>query len=532
MKARSFSINPGPVWVYVISFGALFARFGYNFAAGDQDELIPLLQSMLDPTLFRMDWFVQMQSAEVGVRTYVVWLLFPFSRILSVPIVVFGMYLVSWILVGSGAYRLALKINGSRAAAAAAVFLGLGVLHKWTLGSNDLTYSMFVGEMLAWGLALHALYYWLDRRDFSAALLLGFAAWFQMLVGLLLAGMLLTERLWDRAATRSFAWHRNHDFMATGLFLIAAMPAIIPVAIQQLDALSVDPDLVFYILAPFRNPFHHMISSFDDKAIIRFLSLLAAATVAALYLGRRGELNEKTRLVRFVVAAIVTCIVTAIFTEVWPVLIIAKFQAYKLTVVLKFLFLVVVAAAVVTLLPDRLSRGLDGLLKPGAATTIASLVAVIVVVALAAAKPSFLEARLLHDLHMRSDLGRMETWIRDNTDKDAVFAIPPDNSTFRSNALRAIVINYPAFPFDDVDMVVWYDRLTDIAPVDPPASGLGIKPVLNEAYHDQPADAWVELADKYDIAFLLVDESRLLNLYPFEAVHREGSWTLYHLSEQ
>ncbi|HEY5565121.1 MAG TPA: DUF6798 domain-containing protein, partial [Rhodothermia bacterium] len=351
-----------------------------------------------------------------------------------------------------------------------------------------------------------------------------------LLVGLLLAGVLLIERVWDRASAGSAAWHRKNDFLALGVFLLAAMPAILPVAIQQLDALAVDKDLVFYILAPFRNPFHHMLSAFGQKAIVRFGVMLAAGVAAALYLHRRGRLNDGTRLFRFTTIAIVLCAITAIFTEVWPLLIVAKFQAYKLTVVVKLLLLIVIAGVLVAAIPKRIAALANGLLKRGPAAVIASSVSLIIVLLLAVTKPSFLLPRLTHDLHAASDLGKMEGWIRDNTDRNAVFAIPPDNSTFRSNARRAIVVNYPAFPFDDVDMLTWYDRLLDVAPIEPPSSGLGLKPVLNDAFHAQSVAEWRVLKETYDIDFLLVDESKMTHLHPLERVHAEGSWTLHKLA--
>jgi hypothetical protein len=94
------------------------------------------------------------------------------------------------------------------------------------------------------------------------------------------------------------------------------------------------------------------------------------------------------------------------------------------------------------------------------------------------------------------------------------------------------VVNYPAFPFDDVDMVVWYERLLDVAPIEPPSSGLGLKPILNDAFHAQSMSAWRDLKETYDIDFLLVDESKITHLHPLERVHSEGSWTLYQLAGQ
>lgn len=531
MSSRLQNLDPGPVWVYLLSFGALFARFGYNFGAGDQDELVPYLSSLLDHSLFASDWFVQAQAAEIGVRTYVVWLLAPFCHLASIPAVFFSVYLICWILIGSGAYRVARRLLSDRVAAALAVFLTLGVLHKWTLGSNDLVYSMFVGEMIAWALALHALHQWLQRRDRNAAVLLGIATWFQLLAGLLLAGVLVLERIWDRVERRKTDWEGNGGLIALALFVVTALPAIIPIALQQLHARTLDAEQVFYILARFRNPFHHMFLSFGAKSIIRFAIMLVLGSGAFHFLRKRAAVSEGARLIRVASVILVACIVTAVFTEVWPVLLVAKFQAFKLTVVLKFLLIVVISGALIIVLPDTVTRPFEPFLRPGRTRDVASILASVLVIVLAMTKPAFLSPHIAADVHARSDLGRMESWIATHSENDAVFAVPPSNSTFRSNARRAIVIDYAAFPFDDADMITWFSRLLDVAPIKPPSSGLGVKPVLDEAYHGHTTADWMSLRSKYGIDFLLVDQSELTSRPGFDPVHEEGRWKLYRLPD-
>lgn len=530
MASRYRKFDPGPIWVYMLGFAALFARFGYNYAAGDQDELIPFLSSMLNPSLFANDWFVQIQTAEIGVRTYVVWLLMPFSRLAPMPIIFFTAYLTCWVLIGSGAYRVARRLVNNPTAAATAVFVSLGVLHKWTLGSNDLVYSMFVGEMIAWGLALHGLHNWLQGRNRSAAVLLGVATWFQLLVGLLVAGILVAEGIWDRIANKASGSSRTKHFAALGLFVLSALPSIIPIAIQQLQARSSDPSLVFYVLATFRNPFHHLFLSFGAKSIIRFGVMLVLGLASLVVLSRRGIISDGVRTMRIMSLMIFACIITGIFTEVWPVLFIAKLQAFKLTVLLKFILVSLMAGAGVSLLPDaaRLHR-FEKFFERSRTRTVLSSIAFVTVVLLAVWKPVVLRSRITHDVHVASDLGRMEAWIEKNTDRNAIFAVPPSNSTFRSNALRAIVIDYAAFPFDDPYMIVWYDRLQDIAPIGSPTSGLGIKPILDEAYYRHTVSEWMALGARYGIDFALVDRKSADQLLEFVPVHSEGEWTLYRL---
>ena len=85
-------------------------RFGYSVSAGDQDEMVPFLLRLLDPSLFQNDWFVQQQVMEIGVRTYVVWLMYPLAALASVETAALALYLVGWLLVATGAYRAAMAL--------------------------------------------------------------------------------------------------------------------------------------------------------------------------------------------------------------------------------------------------------------------------------------------------------------------------------------------------------------------------------------------------------------------------------------
>lgn len=531
MPSRQRILDPGPVWVYLVSFGALFLRFGYDFGAGDQDELVPFLSSILDRSLFLQDWFVQTQAAEIGVRTYVVGLLVPFCRLLPMQSVFFGVYLLCWILIGSGAFRVARRLIGNDVAAALAVFFTLGVFHKWTLGSNDLVYSMFVGEMISWGLALHALDQWLERHDRSAAVLLGVATWFQLLVGLLVAGVLVVERVWHVLVDRTANREQKVGLPALGLFILFALPSIVPIALQQVGARSLDSSTIFYILARFRNPFHHLFFSFGAKSITRFVVMLAFGAGALVFLRLRGAVSSATRVTRIGSIILAACFITLAFTEIWPVLLVAKFQAFKLTVVLKYLLLVLLSGALIQILPADASRFFERFVRQGRTRDIISLGTVLILISLALIEPAPVASRLGPHVHAESDLGRMESWILRHTDRDAVFAVPPSNSTFRSSAHRAVVINYQAFPFDDADMVTWYIRLMAVAPIDPPRRGLGIKPALDAAYYGHTVSEWKALRLQYGIDFLLVEESRLENPLAFEPVHVEGTWTLLRLTD-
>jgi hypothetical protein len=50
-------------------------------------------------------------------------------------------------------------------------------------------------------------------------------------------------------------------------FAVASLPVILPIMVQQFVSIAVRADpSVFYILAPFRNPVHHMFSASGSAA--------------------------------------------------------------------------------------------------------------------------------------------------------------------------------------------------------------------------------------------------------------------------
>ena len=513
----------GPIWVYLVALALFFVRFGYGYAIGDHDEILPYLQHVLEASLFTNDWFVQTQAGGFGVRTYFVTALAPFCRVFPVEWVVLTVYLLLWLAIANAAYRLALTFVGSKTAAAVAVVTSLGLLHKWTLGSNDLIYSMLVPEMAAWALAIPAVRFWsVGRRPWSAVLL-GVAAWFQILVGILVFAVLCIEHLWATAKIEDRTTGRNAILKAIVWFGLASMPVVIPIALQQFGfpAGTADPS-VFYILAPFRNPGHYMLLSFPTKSMVRFGFMIVAGAGALWWLDAKNGIDHAGVLWRIGIIIVAASGLMFAFTEWVPVLVIAKFQLYKLTVLLKLLLLILISAAVVRTLPTALTAFTDGFLSRGRQRRIA-LVVVMAACALGwMSLPEFVDDRLIAPAHSRSDLGQMELWIADNTDRDAVFAIPPSNSSFRSNARRAIVVNFMAFPYSDVDMVEWYERLQAVAPLGLVETGLNVRPKLDAAFAEQTAADWKALAKVYGLEFVL----REGDLAGLEVVHGIGEWKL------
>jgi hypothetical protein len=207
------------------------------------------------------------------------------------------------------------------------------------------------------------------------------------------------------------------------------------------------------------------------------------------------------------------------------VLFVAKLQLYKLTVLFKLLAVGLIGAVFIPLLPAGLVAFGESLLRPGLRRFMISGCLLVAVSIVWIAKPDLVDQRRMLKTHVESDLGMMEQWIADNTERSAVFAIPPSNSTFRSNARRAIVVNFMAFPYKDPEMVEWFRRIQSVAPIGQPESGLFIRPELDYAFENLEADDLRGLAQQYGVEYVL----RQTPLEESERVKSIGDWTLYRI---
>ncbi len=218
-----------------------------------------------------------------------------------------------------------------------------------------------------------------------------------------------------------------------------------------------------------------------------------------------------------------------VFVEIVPVTLVAKLQLFKLTVLVTLVASILTTAAFVRLLPDALRRFGEGCAGPAVDR---------------AGRRRSSCSRSSPDSPSATWADRERCSTRSatpprrsarskrgrglKTPTDALFAIPPSVSTFRTFARRAVVANYAAFVFTDADMQRWFVRLMDVAPIDPPPTGYGVKPVLDAAYHSHSADEWRRLQSGYGIDYALVERGTRL---PFEVAFENAEWTVYRLPE-
>jgi hypothetical protein len=489
------------------AFLLFFLRFGYDYANSDQDEVIPYLLHRLDPGLFTQDWFVNIQMSEFSVRTYFVWLLNSFSLIFPVWLTTLVLYVVVWVAIAAAVYKLAFHVTRDQLAASASVVVALVLTPMWTLGGNDLVHSMLVASMVSWALGLWATYHFLRGRYLIAPVLLGVACWMQALVALHIALLLTAVRLY-RVIRREPGPHTiGGVFVFAGLFVLWASPSLGPLVFQQLttaqEAFSSEPSL-FYILAEFRLPHHYMPGSFYLHSYVRFGLLAAAAGGVLLSARYRRGVEDLSFILRSLVVIGLLCLVAAVFTEIFPVLLVAKLQLFKMTVFAKLFFVILLTGAVCYWIPESIRAISHEIMRrPGIGLV------VVVIAWIGVGSAAVLTEGYFHDSvgpfrRANQPVGQVEAWTRRNTSSSAIFAVPPSFSSFRSEAHRTIVINHKAIPYDDRLMETWFRRLMDMAPIELPERGTPETIArLDSAFANLSADELRILSDTYRFEYVV-----------------------------
>jgi hypothetical protein len=102
-----------------------------------------------------------------------------------------------------------------------------------------------------------------------------------------------------------------------------------------------------------------------------------------------------------------------------------------------------------------------------------------------------------------AEAAEMAKYARTHTPSQAVFLTPPDWGQFRLLARRAIVVDFKAFPFQDMAMAAWYERLTTCYGT-PQATGFAMLPALKGHYAGLDDPRLEALRNRYGIGYAVL----------------------------
>lgn len=530
-QPSAFQYEYAPLFVLLAALLFYVLRFGYNYGFSDQDEFLPFLLHRLDPSVLAQDWFVIGQASAFSIRTYFVSMLYGLAQFIPVWVVVLSFYIAAWLTLAGAVYVLCLTVTPNKLAATATVLAALVLTPQWTLGGNDLVHSMLVPSMCGWALGLWGLVLFLRNKQRHAALLLGIATWMQVLIGLQLAGLLGLILLWRLI-------HKQVTFQAVflfaGIFVTVALPALAPLVYQHVGSSpsgATEESLsMFYVLAEFRVPHHYLFYSFPTRSLIRFGTLLLLGGLSAMPFIRRKPLAHRDTLFSLLLGIAGLCLFAFLGTEVWPSLFIAQLQLFKSTVLAKLIFLILICGSIAAWMPEPFSRLFERVIafRRGGLGIVLALWTMVIFSLLMDVDVLKVKAGPL--AHEGTPLEKVESWARQASPQDAIFAVPPSWSGFRSRAQRAIVVNFKAFPYRDGLNEAWFERLTQLAPLTLPDRGSpALQRTLDEAFFQLPDHELLRLTEHYNVDFVVRDPTLMLSSPFFEPVYRAADWIVYRV---
>lgn len=498
------------------------------YGGSDQDELVPAALHLLNSNLFTTDWLIQNVTSEMNVRSIFVGLMTASGAVVPLWLGVAILHILVWCAVAYGIFAIAYELTRDHFASALSMLVAVLVTPIMTLGGNIVIHNMLVPEGVAWALALPGITLFLRKRWLLAGAFLGVSAWFHLLAGGLTALALVVIVL-IRSYERTSGYRIAEAARLSAAFVIIALPVIIPVLLTQAGG---DPDgeSPFYIHAVFRNPWHHLFFSFDLSRHLRFWPLMALGGLSLWHLSKTKCITYAPEIVRFWLVVFLLCCLSIVFVELVPVEIVAKLQFFKLTVPAALIASILISAVIVRWLPKTI-RGVGEQLLSWRKLGLVCALALAAIVLMLAVRGAGLPGALMYPIvHQQTELGGVEAWARTQTSDEALFAIPPSVSTFRSFGERSVVANWNAFVFSDRAMQTWYERLMAMAPIDRPARGVNPKPELDSAYGRHTVEEWLDLQARFSIDFALLGAEAELLSFPVAFENQE--WVVYDLRRE
>lgn len=265
---------------------------GFQFGLGNQVEQFPLVERLADPSFLAGDFYVDSGSG-FGPRTYYVWLLFVLTRVAPLPVVIFGLSLLTNFALAAVSFDAVRRhIGGDRVAGAIAAILAVAN-GSFALGyAGFLRFDSYQPASLAIPLALVGASSLFAGRRWLGALAFALASLMHPLVGVETAGLAFAAagaaELLRRDAERGLP-ARLLGYVGPGLAFGAAV-----VAAWALPAMGSGgerlPDQEFFeTLAVFRAPHHYLARHMPPgHHVTALLFGLCTAYLGARLLRERG----------------------------------------------------------------------------------------------------------------------------------------------------------------------------------------------------------------------------------------------------
>lgn len=425
-------------WMVLIFF------FGYTYGIEDQQEILPYVKFLKDPSLYAHDFFIQNLSSAIPNERFVfAYLLMPFSNHFEFYLLLF--HAISTMLLLYGMHRLASMFIENEIWAWLCVYSSLTILYLYTIGGCDLYYNTFQGSNIAKAIGIWAIYFFLQQKYYLSMILLALITYLQIIVGLDLALLLCAVLLFQK---KYKVWMISSLIYGLGAGIYLAM-----VLYARSGTSSLSANEYFDIMFLFRHPHHFIFSTFPLKNIL----FVAIMFLVGLYF----YFSRNTSLAWFLFIALISTIIYAIAVDVFHSVSIGNFNGYKNIIWVKFFGWV----AVFALLEKYVSTWLHRVKIPMTAGY-----AVLIIFS-----ASLFHGLIMHDyLNLRHQTIHIGKRIQDDAlidislkakkdlPKDAVFIVPFHATAFKYWSERSAYVDFKANVRSPQAAGEWYERIKSV----------------------------------------------------------------------
>lgn len=324
----------------------------------------------------------------------------------------------------------------------------LFVFYGFTVGGNHITYPSLISSTIAKALAAFSFWKFLNRKYLMAGLALGFGSLFQPLVGLQLGLLLVGTRFLLSAND----WKQMLCFIVP--FGVITSLILVPVLLRQEGQKALETELYWDVLYRFRNYHHYHPSLFPIGHFVKAggLALLGLVSFAFIRPKNSGFFFVYTALVILGLAFYTAGLEMELLPQI------GKSQWYKTTIWIGLLSSVGLSGLFVQL--PKVSIIVKRLL-PGSSILSVLVIGGLIVILNSAFIPNSTGKYMIGNRET-SDIEMMHRWIEQNTEKDILVLVPPNDNSFSCQAKRSIPIQYTAIVHEPKFMFEWYERYSKI----------------------------------------------------------------------
>jgi hypothetical protein len=472
------------------------AIHGYRFGEGNHTiYLLDALRSA-DPELLRNDWFT---TRTLQYHAVFGWIAHRLIALRAIEPVFLAGYLLLVTLFHVACLGIVKALGGGRGA----YLVSLALYYASAAGTGLGMYQFFQDSSLlpsnvANVAMLGAVVFWIRGRFAASGACLGVAGLFHLnhaVVGVVMWVVLCLLEAYSTTRippfpSLSLGTGRRREIAVGSLFALApALVNIVLAARVKLAHAGGMPLVEFVDLyVRLRHPHHYDPSSWPVGLWVSFLWPLPFAFM----LLRRADAPIR-RAAQVFVFVLVLQVVALLGAGVWYVSeSLVQMSLYRFSIFVQLLACVVVAIAIG---------------KRVAAPTLigASAAACWIMIATCLIRGPFFGAFVMPG--DEAEYLAVCDWARDHTPVDAVFLVPPGESSFRLRARRAIVVNFKAVPQLSGELPEWRDRLQAALALDDltslPWGYVHTLRAIDQRYASLDADQLVAAATAYDARYVV-----------------------------